>query len=108
MSPTVRDGWWRVSLFGLDISRYQPDMDYRRARAEGAAFITHKATQGTSYAYTGLYQRRIAAIRASGVVPGAYHFLTSNDPRGQAHYFLDIIGDPNGLLVQLDWEPDGS
>jgi GH25 family lysozyme M1 (1,4-beta-N-acetylmuramidase) len=83
-------------------------MDYSRARAEGAAFILHKATQGTSYAYTGLYQRRIAAIRASGVVPGAGHFLSTSDPRGQAHYFLDVIGDPNGLLVQLDWEPDGS
>jgi GH25 family lysozyme M1 (1,4-beta-N-acetylmuramidase) len=93
-----------VALFGLDIARYQPAMDYARCHAEGAAFILHKATEGTSYAYASLYQQRIPAIKASGAVPGAYHFLRQADPVGQVHYFLDIIGDPTGMLIQLDWE----
>jgi hypothetical protein len=39
------------------------------------------------------------------LIGGAYHFLRSGpSARDQVSHFLDVIGDPTGLLVQLDWE----
>jgi GH25 family lysozyme M1 (1,4-beta-N-acetylmuramidase) len=94
-------------LTGIDVSHFDPDLDYQRAHAEGAAFIVHKATEGTSTDPT--YARRAPAIRASGAVPGAYHFLRSApSAAAQVDHFLDVIGDPTGMLVQLDWELSGS
>src|SRR5690349_13376858 len=82
-------------LLGIDISHHNPDLDYARAHAEGAAFIVHKATEGSAPDPT--YARRAAAIRASGAVPGAYHFLRSTaSAAAQVQHFLDVIGDPAG------------
>jgi GH25 family lysozyme M1 (1,4-beta-N-acetylmuramidase) len=94
-------------LAGIDVSHFDPDLDYKRAHAEGAAFIVHKASEGTGTDPT--YARRAPAIRASGAVPGAYHFLRSSPSAAeQVAHFLSVIGDPAGLLVQLDWELSGS
>lgn len=94
-------------LYGIDISHYTPTMDYARARAEGAAFIVHKASEGTSTDPT--FTARWPAIRTSGAIPGAYHFLRSTpDAATQVNHFLSVIGDPTGLLIQLDWEPSGN
>jgi GH25 family lysozyme M1 (1,4-beta-N-acetylmuramidase) len=94
-------------LTGIDVSHYDPDLDYARAHREGAAFIVHKASEGTGTDAT--YARRAPAIRASGAVPGAYHFLRSSpSAAAQVDHFLSVIGDPAGLLVQLDWELSGS
>jgi hypothetical protein len=94
-------------LTGIDVSHYDPDLDYAQAHAEGAAFIVHKASEGRSTDPT--YGRRAPAIRASGAVPGAYHFLRSSPSAAeQVDHFLSVIGDPAGLLIQLDWEISGS
>lgn len=94
-------------LRGIDISHYQPPMNYTQARLEGAEFIVHKATEGGSTDPT--FVLRIGAIKASGAVPGAYHFLRSTPSAvAQVAHFLDVIGDPTGLLIQLDWELSGT
>jgi GH25 family lysozyme M1 (1,4-beta-N-acetylmuramidase) len=94
-------------LTGIDVSHYDPDLDYARAHREGAAFIVHKASEGTST--DPAYTRRAPAIRTSGAVPGAYHFLRSSPSAAeQVAHFLSVIGDPAGLLIQLDWEISGS
>lgn len=94
-------------LAGIDISHYQPPMNYTQAHMEGAAFIVHKATEGGGTDPT--YAARAASIRASGAVPGAYHFLRSSPSAAeQVDHFLSVIGDPAGLLIQLDWELSGS
>jgi hypothetical protein len=94
-------------LKGIDVSHFDPDLDYKRAHAEGAAFIVHKASEGTGTDPT--YARRAPAIRSSGAVPGAYHFLRSSPSAAeQVAHFLSVIGDPAGLLIQLDWELSGT
>lgn len=95
-------------LTGIDVSHHDPDLDYARAHAEGAAFIVHKATEGTTLDDPA-FGRRIGAIRASGAIPGAYHFLRSAPSAAeQVAHFLSVIGDPAGLLIQLDWELSGT
>src|SRR5690242_10113161 len=94
-------------LYGIDVSHYDPDIPWLLAHAAGAAFIVHKATEGTST--DPKFAARIGAIKASGAVPGAYHFLRSTPSAAQqVQHFLDVIGDPAGLLIQLDWEISGS
>jgi GH25 family lysozyme M1 (1,4-beta-N-acetylmuramidase) len=87
----------------MDHSHHGPDLDWIRVRREGYAAVVHKATQSTDFVDS-TYARRRAAIEAAGLTPGAYHWLKSADPVGQARFFLDTIGDPTGMLIQLDWE----
>jgi hypothetical protein len=95
-------------LYGIDLSRHNPTFDYARAHREGAAFIIHKATEGTSYQYEQVFHDRMPAIASSGAVPGAYHFLRSGDGAAQARYFYSVVAPwlahPRGFLAQLDHE----
>lgn len=90
-------------LWLIDHSHHEPDLDWSRVKAEGYTAVVHKATEGTSF-LDSTYARRIAKIRAAGLIPGAYHWLHSTDPVGQCRFFLDTIGSPAGMLIQLDWE----
>jgi GH25 family lysozyme M1 (1,4-beta-N-acetylmuramidase) len=92
-----------VPLWLIDHSHHEPDLNWRQVRAEGYVAVVHKATEGTNF-LDSTYARRIAAIRAAGLIPGAYHWLHSSDPVGQCRFFLDTIGSPTGMLIQLDWE----
>lgn len=46
-------------------------------------------------------------VLAAGLLLGAYHFCTSDDPDAQVDHFLSVVGDASGVLLALDWElPD--
>ncbi len=91
-------------LAGFDVSKWQGG-----AYSGGGSysFGIAKASEGTRYRDSA-YERHIAAIRASGVIPGAYHFaredLNPNNPEHEADWFLVVVGDPRGMLLVLDLE----
>jgi GH25 family lysozyme M1 (1,4-beta-N-acetylmuramidase) len=97
-------------LTGIDVSHHQGSVTWTRVKGAGHDFAFCKATDGTSYPFTNYYLANVSAIRAAGLVPGAYHWLRAGpngelrDARGQARYFRSIIGPPDGLLCALDVE----
>lgn len=101
-----------MTVWGCDISRYQGDVSWSRVKAAGISFATIKASEGTpteTYASTRDYFRReFRELRASGMVPGAYHVIRSVDTAAQIDWFLDQIvaagGDPAECILQLDYE----
>lgn len=99
-----------MPLYGVDCSRHQGTVDWNLVKASGASFAIIKATDGTDYKYVGWYRQTIPRLKASGLIPGAYHWLRAGpngeyrDPAGQARYFLSVIGDPTGMLCALDVE----
>ncbi len=100
-----------MPLTGIDVSRHQGSIDWRKVATGGHTFAFCKATDGVSYKYVAYYQTQAPLIRQAGLVLGAYHWLTArDDPKAQARYFVQTIGDPAGVLCALDVErgTDGS
>jgi GH25 family lysozyme M1 (1,4-beta-N-acetylmuramidase) len=76
-------------VLGLDVSDYQPNVNWSAVASAGAQFAYIKATQGTNIVnvdfapqYDGAYQ--------VGLIRGAYHFAQPNESSGaaQASYFV--------------------
>lgn len=89
----------------VDLSHHNGNVDFTAARADGIAAVFHKASQGTGYVDPAYASNR-AKAEAAGILWGAYHFGTGDDPAAQAAHFLAAIGDPHGVLLVLDFEPD--
>src|SRR4051794_26156909 len=89
---------------GVDVSGYQPVVDWEKAAASGIAFAFIKATEGTT-----LIDRAFAShwtkAKAANVLRGAYHFFRPKvDAEAQAAHFLEQLGDPGELPPVLDVE----
>lgn len=101
-----------MTIYGWDASHYDWDrgpMDITSAVRSGISFLTHKASEGTSYTDP---KYGAAAGRAHGVVPlfGAYHVLHSGSINAQVDHYLTVLGaaspwwQDGPFLVQLDCE----
>ncbi|MET7682952.1 lysozyme [Streptomyces sp. NPDC005423] len=84
---------------GHDVSSHQKNVDWRRTRADGAAFVYVKATESTTYRNP-RFDQQYDGARSGGLLRGAYHFAVPNRSSGrtQAAYFVAHGGD---------WQADG-
>jgi GH25 family lysozyme M1 (1,4-beta-N-acetylmuramidase) len=79
---------------GIDVSRWQPPVDWGQVKASGRTFAIIKASGGDGAPnYTGTYTdpqygQHVAGARAAGLLTGAYHFLGMGDGAAQARAFL--------------------
>jgi GH25 family lysozyme M1 (1,4-beta-N-acetylmuramidase) len=78
-----------AGLPGLDVSAYQPSINWSSVAANGAKFAYIKATEGTTYA-SSTFASQYNGSYAAGLIRGAYHFATPNTSSGaaQADYFV--------------------
>lgn len=97
----IKEGQQTMTLLGVDVSEWQGRPDWKRAKASGLAFAIARAQFGTSHPDKS-YPYNRAAIPAAGLVPGAYHFLTSAPAAAQADLFC-AAADPHAIHV-LDVE----
>ncbi|MDR1828182.1 MAG: glycoside hydrolase family 25 protein [Methylobacteriaceae bacterium] len=95
----------RMPVHGIDVSRYQGDIDWGRVRKAGTEFAYIKATEGGDHIDEKFYQNWHGARRA-GVPRGAYHFMYWCRPaEEQADWFRKIVPqDPEALPPVLDLE----
>ena len=89
----------------FDISHFNGRVDFAAAYGAGQRGVIHKATEGTGYVDPMFHSNRGAAT-AAGLLFGAYHFGTGDDPNAQAEHFLGTTGTDGGILLMLDWEPN--
>lgn len=87
-----------MALLGIDVSHFQGAIDWPRT---GVAFAFAKATEGSTFR-DGRFAANIAGMRAAGIVPGAYHFLTGGNPAAQADSFCQAT--PSDVIHALDVE----
>jgi GH25 family lysozyme M1 (1,4-beta-N-acetylmuramidase) len=94
---------------GIDVSRFQGVINWRKVRASGVQFAYIKATQGVGYRDPTFNYNYTAATRA-GVIRGAYHFPHPGraTARAQANYLVEHGGgwsaDNRTLPAMLDME----
>jgi lysozyme len=84
---------------GIDISRWQADIDWRAVRAAGTRFAFIKATEGGDHIDPKFLQNWNGA-RAAGIPAGAYHFVYWCRPaHEQAQWFVQHIPRSNDALA---------
>jgi lysozyme len=100
-----------MPIQGIDVARYQGDIDFRQVRASGKHFVFMKATEGKDYIDPMFYTNWEKA-RTAGIPRGAYHFMTwCSLASDQAHWFKQMVpADPDALppVLDLEWNNHSS
>lgn len=96
---------WHYQVHGIDVSKYQGDIDWRRVRAAGIDFAFIKATEGGDHT-DDRFAENWTAARAAGLPRGAYHYYYFCRPAlEQAAWFMTHVpNDPSALPPVLDLE----
>lgn len=106
-APPVFVSHW---LRGVDVSHWEPEVDWVKAKASGIEFMFAKATEGIYY-HDPMFVKHVKAAKAAGVLVGAYHFFHhSNAARAQFLTYaetVDSLGFKLDLPPVLDWEQQG-
>lgn len=87
----------------IDISHHNDVESFAQAKAAGVLGIIHKASQGRAM-IDGQYARRRQAALAAGLLWGAYHFNTGEDPAAQVDHFFQAARPDEHTLMALDFE----
>lgn len=92
-------------VHGIDVARYQGDIDWRQVRRAGVAFAYIKATEGGDFLDPRFQDNWRNAGRA-GVPRGAYHYYYfCRSAEEQAQWFIrNVPRDANALPPVLDME----
>lgn len=86
---------------GIDISRWQPNIDLARVPCD---FVIVKATQGTGYISPTFKQQITQAYNLQKYI-GVYHYASSGGAIAEAEHFLDTVSEWIGkAILVLDWE----
>ena len=93
-------------VHGIDVSKYQGDIDWEQVRDSGVAFAYIKATEGGDKTDS-KFQYNWTAAKAAGVPRGAYHFVYWCRPAHEeiANFAAVVPNDPEALPPVLDVEP---
>ncbi|WP_246744907.1 glycoside hydrolase family 25 protein [Methylocystis sp. Sn-Cys] len=102
--PATRSA--EFAVHGIDVSKYQGDIDWEQVKESGVAFAFIKATEGGDKADS-KFQYNWAAAKAAGVPRGAYHFVYwCRPPHEEIANFASVVpNDPDALPPVLDVEP---
>lgn len=96
------------AVHGLDVSRWQSAIDWRRARDSGISFVFIKATEGVEDLDPSFAAHWEGAGRA-GIPRAGYHFYYfCADAEPQARWFIrNVPREPGGLphVLDMEWNP---
>jgi lysozyme len=94
-----------MTLLGIDVSDWQGLPDWPAVAEAGITFAFAKATEGATLVDPS-YAHNRAGIPAAGLVPGAYHLLTSTAPAAVQAAAFAAVADPDAVHA-LDQETAG-
>ena len=79
-------------LSGIDVSKWQGDVNWQEVKQAGVTFAFARATYG-SVEVDSLFNANWQGIKNVGLARGAYHFfVTADDATEQANLFLRTVG----------------
>jgi lysozyme len=98
----------KLAVHGVDVSRWQGDIDWARLRTQGANFAYIKATDGGDH-LDPMFKTNWRKAKEAGVKRGAYHFFYWCRTAGeQADWFIrNVPRDPDALPPVIDVEYNG-
>ncbi len=96
---------WSYPVHGIDVARYQSDINWSQVRRSGVTFAYIKATEGGDL-LDERFKENWRGARQAGVLRGAYHFYYFCRPAfEQARWFIrNVPRDTHALPPVLDIE----
>lgn len=95
-------------VHGIDLSRFQTQVEWSTARANGVSFAYIKATEGADRVDP-MFEDHWRGASTAGVLRGAYHFFYHCGPAAeQARWFIANVPRTAGMLppvLDLEWTP---
>ncbi|WP_280823758.1 glycoside hydrolase family 25 protein [Pseudaminobacter soli (ex Li et al. 2025)] len=97
-----------LAVHGVDVSRWQGDIDWPKLRTQGANFAYIKATDGGDH-LDPMFRTNWRGAQEAGLKRGAYHFFYWCRTAGeQADWFIrNVPREPNALPPVIDVEYNG-
>ncbi|MGC9524785.1 MAG: GH25 family lysozyme [Limnospira sp.] len=94
-----------MSIRGIDVSDYQPNIDWKAVVNSDISFAFIKATEGAGFVAE-VFESYWEQTKANGLIRGAYHFFRpTSDVGGQIDNFLKTVSlEPGDLPPVLDIE----
>ena len=94
-----------VTLKGIDVSRWQKEINWELVKGEGVAFSFIKATEG-DFRQDPYFTRNWSETKRHGIKRGAYHFFKPETPvQCQIELFTNsVVLEPGDLPPVLDVE----
>ena len=100
-----------MPIQGIDVARYQDNIDFRTTFQSGIHFTFMKATEGKDYLDPNFRSNWVKA-RDAGMPRGAYHFMTwcSLASEQAAWFIANVPADPDALppVLDLEWNNHSS
>lgn len=100
-----------LAVHGVDVSRWQGNINWGKLRAQGANFAYIKATDGGDH-LDPMFMRNWRNADAAGLKRGAYHFFYWCRTAGeQADWFIRNVPRVQGALppvIDVEWNGDSS
>lgn len=88
-------------VYGVDVSEWEPKVDWRSLRTEGVRFALIRATSGIGY-IDKVFKSHWEGARREGILRGAYHYLIAGqDAVKQAELFIATLGSDRGELPPI-------
>ena len=101
----------KLAVHGVDVSRWQGDIDWRKLRGQGANFVYIKATDGGDH-LDPMFRKNWRAAAQAGLKRGAYHFFYWCRTAGeQADWFIRNVPKVDGALppvIDVEWNGESS
>lgn len=98
----------KLAVHGVDVSRWQGDIDWEKLRTQGANFAYIKATDGGDH-LDPMFRKNWRAAKQAGMKRGAYHFFYWCRTAGeQADWFIrNVPKEADALPPVIDVEYNG-
>jgi lysozyme len=100
-----------LAVHGVDISRWQGDINWEKLRGQGANFAYIKATDGGDH-LDPMFMKNWRNADAAGLKRGAYHFFYWCRTAGeQADWFIRNVPKVEGALppvIDVEWNGESS
>lgn len=95
----------KYEVRGVDVSRYQGEIDWEVLSREGIEFAFLKATEGSSHV-DNKFLYNMAEAYETGLCVGAYHFFSFDSPgAGQALHYINTVGSlQDKMPPMIDFE----
>ena len=91
---------------GIDVSRYQKNIEWNKVAADNVQFVYIKATEGATY-QDPMFKKNIEGAQKSGLLVGVYHFfrMTSTPEEQFENFKRAMKGYKMDLVPMIDVEP---
>jgi GH25 family lysozyme M1 (1,4-beta-N-acetylmuramidase) len=100
--PTPPPPQEHATIFGIDISNHQGNMDIAQVKREGFEFLFAKVSEGHNYKDP-YWPRNRDLARENSLILAGYHYVTTENANAQAELFVSHLGDKT-IPAMLDFE----